>query len=29
LNAGSGNISVYTINQTTGVLTPGTPAPLP
>jgi len=29
LNAGSGNISVYTINQTTGVLTPGTAAPLP
>ncbi len=29
LNAGSGNISVYTINQTNGVLTPGTAAPLP
>ena len=29
LNAGSGNISVYAINQTTGILTPGTAAPLP
>ncbi len=29
LNAGSSNISVYTINQTTGALTPGTAAPLP